>query len=215
MPLACDRDSASTNVPASASSTVISMQDIDCQSCGGRVVETLEKKPGVYAASFDRNLAELTVQYDPAKTSTDEFLAVVSEYGYTGLEGAGQGSYVPEVEFDPAHDVAKISKNGEAVDIEEHVVPGKVTVFDFYAVWCKPCRQVDHHMKKTLGANTDVALRKINVVDWDSEVAKKYLANVADLPYVIVYGTDGTVVEEISGLHLNDLDAAIQKGRSR
>lgn len=213
VPTACERTSAATEVPASATSTVISLQGIDCQSCGVRVVKTLKERPGVYAASFDRNLAEVTVQYEASQTGPADFLAVVEQHGYTGIEGPGQGAYIPEIEFDPGLDVKKISENGEAVDIRDHAVTGKVTVFDFYAVWCKPCRQVDHHMKQVLAAHEDVALRKLDVVDWDSALAHEYLRNVPDLPYVVVYGVKGKRVGEISGLHLDQLDAAIAKGR--
>ena len=38
--LACNRAPGQTAVPASASSTVISLQGIDCESCGTRMVET-------------------------------------------------------------------------------------------------------------------------------------------------------------------------------
>lgn len=214
-PVACQRDTGpGTTVPASASSTVISLRGIDCQSCGTRVVAALKDKPGVYEAAFDLHLAEVTVQYDATQTGPDAFIATVGELGYTGLQGAGQGAYIPEVDFGAGLDAQKIS-DGEAVDLGEHVVPGKVTVFDFYAVWCKPCRKVDDHMKVVLAEAGDVALRKIDVVDWDSEVARANLRGVPDLPYVVVYGRDGKKVAEISGLHLDELDTAIEKARRR
>ena len=30
-------------------------------------------------------------------------------------------------------------------------MPGKVTLFDFYAVWCAPCRKIDAHLFPLLG----------------------------------------------------------------
>lgn len=210
---ACSRAVTPTQVPATASSTVISMQGIDCQSCGTRVVDALEGRAGVYTASFDRLQAELAIQYDAAQVGPEDFIAVVHEHGYTGIEGAGQGEYLPVADFGEGLDVQSIVKNGEAVKLRDFVVPGKVTVFDFYAVWCKPCREVDEHMKDVLSGQDDVALRKLDVVDWDSKLAAKYLQGVAALPYVVVYGTDGKKVAEISGLHLDQLDAAIAKGR--
>ena len=76
-------------------------------------------------------------------------------------------------------------------------------------------RKVDRHMLAVLRDNEDVALRKLNVVDWDSEVAKTYLRNVPNLPYVVVYGTGGKEVAKISGLKLDELDTAIREGLSR
>ena len=52
----------------------------------------------------------------------------------------------PDLTFDPLPslpadaDLIELSKEGEDVpELERHAVPGKVTVFDFYAVWCAPC----------------------------------------------------------------------------
>jgi hypothetical protein len=59
-----------------------------------------------------------------------------------------------------------------------------------------------------------VALRKINVNDWDSPVARQYLRKVSELPYVIVYSKTGRKVEAITGLDLQRLRAAIDRGAS-
>jgi thiol-disulfide isomerase/thioredoxin len=201
-------------VPDSATTTVISLQGIDCESCGERVISALGQH-GIYATSFDRLTAELTVQYDATQISVADLLAAVTAQGYTGIEGAGHGEYLPMATFAPELDVLEISNAGEAVELEAHLAPGKVTVFDFYAVWCMPCREVDEHMRTMLAKHDDVALRKLDIVDWDSEVAKRYMHAVADLPYVIVYGRDGKKVAAISGLALDQLDAAIEEGRGR
>lgn len=213
--LACERDGAATVVPASASTTVISMQGIDCESCGARAITTVKQRPGVYEATFDKVLAELTVQYDATQTGPADFVAAVESLGYQGFEGPGKGAYIPAVEMPAEADVAKINEGGQAVDLRAHLAAGKVTVVDFYAVWCEPCRKVDEHMKDVLATQPDVALRKVDVVDWDSAVAKQHLQGVPNLPYVIVFGKSGKQVVTISGLELEQLDAAIEKARSK
>jgi thiol-disulfide isomerase/thioredoxin len=113
-------------------------------------------------------------------------------------------------------DLKVISTAGENVeDLRAAAVPQKVTVFDFYADWCAGCREIDLHMYKLLNARGDVALRKLNVVDWETPLAKRYLADVAGLPFVIVFGRDGTEVRRIQGVRLADLDAAIAEGAKR
>lgn len=213
-PIAC-RPDAATSVPASASTTIVSLTGIDCEDCGTTVIGKLKEHPGVYAATFDRVLAEVTVQYDATKIDVPAIHEIVTALGYGAIEGAGQGEYLPEIEFGESADVVKISKQGEAVDVEQHLVAGKVTVVDFYAVWCEPCRKVDEHMQAVLAAHDDIALRKVNIVDWDSEAAKQHMKGVPNLPYVIVYGPDGKRVEAISGLELEKLDAAIAAARGR
>jgi thiol-disulfide isomerase/thioredoxin len=124
----------------------------------------------------------------------------------------------PDLTFDPlppkpaGADLVEISAQGEDVPaLEPHVVPGKVTVFDFYAIWCAPCRKIDEHLFPLLGRRADVAVRKLNVVSWETPVAERYLRNAASLPFVVVYGKRGQRVAEIAGLDLGAIDRAIDK----
>ncbi len=124
----------------------------------------------------------------------------------------------PDLTFDPVPplaegaDLVELSKEGEDVpSLEEHAVSGKVTLFDFYAVWCAPCRKIDAHLFPLLGKRNDLALRKLNVVDWETPLAKRYLKNIPSLPYVVVYGKDGQRVEAVAGFDLAALDRAIAK----
>ncbi len=113
-------------------------------------------------------------------------------------------------------DVQVLSKAGEEIgELAPAAVRGKVTVFDFYADWCAPCREVDVHMAKVMAARTDVAVRKLNVVDWESAAARRYLSEAKGLPYLVVFGRDGAEVKRIQGFDLAELDAAIAEGAAR
>lgn len=124
-----------------------------------------------------------------------------------GAAAAPEGGPPPPVP--PGADLVQLSEAGE--DVALHPVPGKATVFDFHADWCVPCRQVDAHLFPMLGPDSGVALRKINVVSWDSPVARAHLRDVPALPYVIVFGRDGRHVAAISGLDLPALDRALEE----
>lgn len=122
-------------------------------------------------------------------------------------------SFAPMPALPPEADVVHISENGEDVaSLEAHLAPGKVTVFDFYATWCAPCKEIERHMRGLLAERTDIAIRKLNVTTWDTPVAKHYLADVPSLPFVIVYGKDGNRIAAISGLDLAAIDRAIAEG---
>jgi thiol-disulfide isomerase/thioredoxin len=128
----------------------------------------------------------------------------------------------PDLTFDPlpalpaGADLKEISAQGEDVPaLEPHAVAGKVTLFDFYAVWCAPCRKVDAHLFPLLGRRPDLAVRKLNVVSWETPVAERYLRNVESMPYVVVYGRRGQRVAEVAGLDLAALDRAIEKAGAR
>jgi len=201
-----------TRIPGDATHTVISLQDIDCESCGTRVVEAAQDRDGVYAAAFDRTRAEVSIHHDATRVDAPALLALARGQRVKAVLGAGQGRYLPVPTYPAGADVRTIAKGGELVVIESHLAEGKVTVFDFYAPWCQPCRKVDAHLGALLSARSDVAVRKLDVADWDTPLARHSLARVPTLPYVVVYGKDGTLIAEISGLDLAGLDRAIADG---
>jgi thiol-disulfide isomerase/thioredoxin len=118
--------------------------------------------------------------------------------------------------LNPEADVVMVAKAGEDVpDLRAVAAAGKVTVFDFFADWCAACREIDLHLYKQLNAGQTFAIRKLNVVDWDTPLAKRHLGQVKGLPFVIVYGRDGSEVARIEGLKLEALDKAIAEGATR
>ncbi len=93
-------------------------------------------------------------------------------------------------------DSAVVGPAGSATPVTP--VPGKVTVFDLWADWCAPCRDLDERMvalAKRYPAR--IAVRKLEVVDNDSAAWKAFLAPGSfDLPHVKVYGPDGVLLFE-------------------
>ena len=122
----------------------------------------------------------------------------------------------PDLDFSPPKappkgaDIAEIASEGaDLPSLEPHRVKGKVTVFDFYAAWCPPCRKVDEHLYPLLASRNDVAIRKINVASWDTPIAERWLESVPELPYLVIYDKSGRKVSAIAGAKLSDIDRAI------
>jgi thiol-disulfide isomerase/thioredoxin len=90
-------------------------------------------------------------------------------------------------------DIRVISK-GEPVNLRDHLVRGKYTVFDYYADWCPPCRQLSPALEELARRRSDVAVRKIDIVDWSHPVARQH--GVQDLPYLRIYDPRGTLLAE-------------------
>jgi thiol-disulfide isomerase/thioredoxin len=95
-------------------------------------------------------------------------------------------------------DVSDLVTQGEAVTLAP--VRGKLTIFDFWAPWCEPCKKLEPVLVE-LAKNdpAHVAVRRINVVDWDSPVVAQYLTPRGfDLPHVKIYDATGALVFEQS-----------------
>lgn len=95
-------------------------------------------------------------------------------------------------------DVAVVGPRGSASPLVP--VPQKITVFDLWADWCAPCRELDERLAELARRYPErIAVRKLDVVDTDSAAWAKYIAPGAfDLPHVKVHGADGTLVFEKS-----------------
>lgn len=115
-------------------------------------------------------------------------VAVGAALGY----GAYRASQAPSEE-DLTGDVQWASK-GEAFDLNQQLAPGKYTIVDFYADWCPPCRALDPQLRRLASKRSDVAVRKVDIVDWDSAVVKQF--GVTALPHMQVYDPNGTLLGE-------------------
>jgi thiol-disulfide isomerase/thioredoxin len=96
-----------------------------------------------------------------------------------------------------AGDVLDAVTQGEAARLD--AVPGKWTVFDFWAPWCEACKVLDPQLRQLAAERPDVALRRINIVDLESPIARRELTPATVLPHVRVSGPDGVTVLELSG----------------
>jgi copper chaperone CopZ len=187
---------------------VFSIQGADCGKCGEEIKDELKKVPGVKKADFDMLKVELTVKLADG-VSDDVIIAAVEKAGLKALAGPGQGSYLPPAAYPPGADVATLTRDGAAVGpLDKLRVPAKYTVFDVYADWCGPCREVDERLRQLVEKRSDLAVRKLNVVDFDTPLARELGARFEALPYVIVFSPAGKRTE-IQGIDFAKLDRAL------
>jgi thiol-disulfide isomerase/thioredoxin len=196
-------------------SSVISLSKLDCASCGERLATQLQAHEGIDTAVFDKGKVELRVASREGVDIIGLAKPFADEEKFDLIEGAGKGSYLPARALPAKGDVKTLVKDGAtAPDLDTVVVKGKITVIEFGALWCGPCRQLDAHMFAVVKAQTDVAYRKLDVGDWDTPLAARYLRKVSSLPYVLVYDAKGKRIDAITGLNLDRLDVAIAKARA-
>jgi len=101
---------------------------------------------------------------------------------------------VVAAQLSEAADVDTIS-HGSPVDLRAHLVPDKLTLFDFYAEWCQSCAALAPELERLADDNPDqLALRKIDVVSWESEVTRQF--SISSLPHLKLYDQQGALLAQ-------------------
>jgi thiol-disulfide isomerase/thioredoxin len=83
-----------------------------------------------------------------------------------------------------------VSNGGEQVDLPALMAPGKITIVDFYAEWCGPCRQISPHLEQLAKTDPDVVLLKIDIVKWNTPITRQF--DIQSVPNMRVFGRTGT-----------------------
>jgi thiol-disulfide isomerase/thioredoxin len=91
----------------------------------------------------------------------------------------------------------EVISHGAQVDIAQHLALGNVTIVDFYADWCGPCKQLSPSLEQMASTDPEIALRKIDIVNWNTAVVKQY--NIRSIPQVNVYNRGGLLVGTVVG----------------
>ncbi len=91
--------------------------------------------------------------------------------------------------------------HGEEVNLQDFLVTGKITVFDFTSEYCPPCRAYAEPLLLLHRKLADVAVVKVDInrqemhkIDWDSPVAREF--GLQSIPRFKIYGPDGILMAE-------------------
>ena len=82
-----------------------------------------------------------------------------------------------------------VSNGGQQVDLPALMAPGKITIVDFYAEWCGPCRQISPQLEQLTKDDPDVVLLKIDIVNWETPITRQF--GIESVPNVRVFGRTG------------------------
>ena len=90
---------------------------------------------------------------------------------------------------------------GAKIKIAEHLVPGKITIFDFTSKYCPPCVRIAPMLDKLHARHDEIAVVKVDInrpntkgIDWDSPVARQQ--GLRSIPHFMIYGPDGKLKAE-------------------
>jgi thioredoxin len=135
--------------------------------------------------------------YNPAMASADSAQQAVSQ-PTTSVAGRWQAS--------------EVISHGAQVDINQHLALGSVTVVEFYADWCGPCKMLTPSLEQMAQTDPQVALRKIDIVRWGTPVSQQF--NLHSIPQVNVYNRAGGLVGTVSGADFDSVKAYVAQAKS-
>ena len=148
-------------------------------------------------AELRRKLAEEKNRYwtgqEPGKNQQDKLAAPAPVV-------AGRGQQV------------EVISHGAQVDISNHLALGNVTIVDFYADWCGPCRMVSPTLEQMAQTDPEIALRKIDIVDWKTAVVRQY--NIHSIPQVNVYNRGGRLVGTVVGADVDKVRSYVAQAKT-
>ena len=105
-----------------------------------------------------------------------------------------------------------VISHGAQVDINQHLALGNVTVIDFYADWCGPCRRLSPSLEQMARSDPEIALRKIDIVKWKTAVVQQF--NIHSVPQVNVYDRSGRLVGTVVGVDFEKVKSYVAQAKS-
>jgi len=135
--------------------------------------------------------------YNPAMASAYSAQQAVNK-ATTAVAGRGQPS--------------EVISHGAQVDINQHLALGNVTVVEFYADWCGPCRLLSPSLEQMAQTDPEVALRKIDIVRWGTPVSQQF--NIHSVPQVNVYDRGGRLVGNVFGVDFDRVKAYVAQAKT-
>jgi len=106
----------------------------------------------------------------------------------------------------------EVISHGAQVDINQHLALGNVTVVDFYADWCGPCRQLSPSLEQMVRSDPEIALRKIDIVNWRTAVVQQF--NIHSIPQVNVYDRAGRLAGTVVGADIDEIKRYVAQAKA-
>ena len=185
--------------PLGAESLQFTVISIDSQDATAPVLKALNAIPGVRNARVeDWRAGTASVEVDGG-FDRERLRTALRDVGFEAeFPGETRKGLQPlPEEVRRTLDIASASE-GPEIELAKVLVPGKVTLLDYWASWCAPCHLLDARLQRLARAQPKLAVRRVNVAKFDNPVGKQAVREfgIRAIPYVRVYDGKGRFMGE-------------------
>jgi thiol-disulfide isomerase/thioredoxin len=190
---------------------------IDCAECAPPILKALKGVSGVSNVKLDWKAGVAAIEV-PEGFDRSKLRDAIAAIGYEAVfDGEARKDLQPLPEEERRGLDISSASDGARIDVASVIVPGKITVLDYWAEWCSPCHLLDARLQHLVKANPQVAVRRVNVGKWDNDAAKQATREfrLEALPYVRVYDAKGKFVGAVTGGSWDDILKTIEKAKGK
>jgi thiol-disulfide isomerase/thioredoxin len=170
-------------------------------------VRASDGKTASYSASNVRQIlfdsSSTAAKFTTRNNGVQEGIATTFENGSFNVTTAAGAKQFPLIFVERAAFVAdrgqqiEVVGHGAQVDLTKHLALGNVTIVDFYADWCGPCKKIRPALEQMARTDPEIALREVDIVDWKTAVVKQF--DLHSIPQINVYNRGGQLVGKVIG----------------
>ena len=187
------------------------VRGMNCGDCADKATTALATVPGVLEPAVDFDSKQARVLSDGTVTR-NQIRDALATLGFEARfeDEALDSDPLPE-QIRAGLDIQTVS-HGQKIRVKDHLASGKITIFDYYAEWCGPCHLLSPKLERLVLKYENVALRKVDLVDYDSKLAAQATREfkLPGLPFTRVFGDRGKLLGQIHGNRLDDIEAIVR-----
>lgn len=204
-------------LPPAATAAVyeFKLYGMDCEACEPKAVKLFESVDGI--ANPVVKFAEGGGSFQGPDAIDHDALKQALAIGGYELLFPGEKLIAPLTEDERTGLDIQIISTGKKIDLKKHMPKGKITIVDYYADWCKPCKILTPKIERLLLEDDRLVMRKIDLVDWKSDASKQATKDfqISGLPFVRVFGPDGKLLGEVKGNYIDKVREVIARADAK
>ncbi|MBN4072264.1 cation transporter [Flavobacteriales bacterium AH-315-E23] len=191
------------------------IEGMTCNNCANTATKALSKMKGVSSAKVVFESKTATVVAADSITRED-LRQKIKSINFEALFDSD--SLAPELTKEEKEKLnIQVVKGGDKIKVKDYLATDTITIFDFYADWCGPCRVFSPKLERLLIDHPKVKLVKVDIVAWKSALSKQLTKEYQfpALPFVLIFDDQGKLLGKVQGNFIEKVEAVLNKNEKK